>query len=160
VADHILAHAGLADLNTELEQFAVDPRSSPERIVAAHLANQLADVFWNSRSPGLATPDLPGPEQPEALAVPGDHRLRLNDDEGGAPIGPNPGQPCPEKAIGGGQFRPLHRALEDGELVTQGEDLQLKGCTATEDGQHGREQGREQPYRRQSTDSDQPPIYQ
>lgn len=55
--------------------------------------------------------------------MPGDHRLRLNDDEGGAPIGPQPGQLGPEEAISGGQFRPLHRALEDVELVAQGQDL-------------------------------------
>ena len=37
---HILANTGLADVDAELEQFAVDARLSPQRIVAAHLADQ------------------------------------------------------------------------------------------------------------------------
>jgi hypothetical protein len=41
-ADHVFAHAGLADVNAEFEEFTVDARSAPNRILAAHLANQSA----------------------------------------------------------------------------------------------------------------------
>jgi hypothetical protein len=34
------AHAGLADIDAEFEQFAVDAGRAPERILAAHLPNQ------------------------------------------------------------------------------------------------------------------------
>src|SRR6516164_6303036 len=37
---YILGNTGLADVDAQLEQFAVDARRSPQRIVAAHLANQ------------------------------------------------------------------------------------------------------------------------
>src|SRR6202162_3162400 len=41
--DYVLGHAGLADLDAELEEFAMDPRRSPQRIGNAHLADKLAD---------------------------------------------------------------------------------------------------------------------
>src|SRR5580692_2630036 len=45
--NHILGHAGLPDFDTELEQLAMDPRRSPQRIGNAHLADQLAYLQWN-----------------------------------------------------------------------------------------------------------------
>ena len=58
----VLAHAGLADINTEFEQLAVDARCTPKWILAAHLPNQLADFFRHRRTPGLAMTNFPGPE--------------------------------------------------------------------------------------------------
>src|SRR5258708_37856083 len=66
----VLAHAGLADIDAEFEQFAVDAGRAPKRILAAHLANQLANLFRHRWAPGLAVTNFPCPEQPEALAVP------------------------------------------------------------------------------------------
>jgi hypothetical protein len=40
---HAVAHAGLADVETELEQFTVDPRCARGRILPAHLADQIPD---------------------------------------------------------------------------------------------------------------------
>jgi hypothetical protein len=37
----------------------------------------------------LAMTNLPGPEQPEALPVPGNDGFRLDDDQGGSPIAPS-----------------------------------------------------------------------
>jgi hypothetical protein len=39
VADHLLADARLAHGNAKLEQFAMNPRCAPERVVAAHRMN-------------------------------------------------------------------------------------------------------------------------
>jgi hypothetical protein len=57
---HILRHARLSDFEIELQQFAVDTRSAPQRIVDAHLSDQRAQFridWWptTSRS-GLPTP--------------------------------------------------------------------------------------------------------
>ena len=41
VAHQVFAHAGLADVDAELEQFPVNARSAPERILPAHLADQI-----------------------------------------------------------------------------------------------------------------------
>ncbi len=92
--------------------------------------------------------------------MPGDHRLRFDDDEGGAPIGPNPGQQCPEQAISGGQPRPLHRALKNAELVAQSEDLDLEGRSAAERSPKRREECRKHDGGRESADEGQVPLYQ
>jgi hypothetical protein len=42
--DHILTDTGLADVDAELKEFAVDAWCTPKRVVAAHLANQLASA--------------------------------------------------------------------------------------------------------------------
>src|SRR2546426_4149259 len=51
VTDQVLAHAGLADVNTEFEQFAVNPGGSPGGVRSAHQTDQIAYVFWNRRTP-------------------------------------------------------------------------------------------------------------
>ena len=116
---------------------------APQRIVLAHPSDQRADVVgnrWPSRSPAA---DLPRPEQPDALAMPRDDSVRLDNDECRSPIRPDATQPCPQKPIRRGQRRPLHRAVENTELVTERDDLKLKGCTAAERQQEGREEGRD-----------------
>lgn len=138
---HVLADTGFPDDNTEFEKFAVNSRRSPERIFPAQPSDQLPDFFRDRRSAGPPTPDLPSPEEPESLAVPGDHSLWLNDDEGGSPIRPQTGKPCPEEAISGRQFRSLHRALENAKLVPQCDVFEVESGTATEDGYKSRAQG-------------------
>src|SRR5437899_12892436 len=49
--NQILAHAGLADVHTEFEQFAVNPGGSPGWVRSAHQTDQIAYVFWNRRTP-------------------------------------------------------------------------------------------------------------
>src|SRR5262245_29835959 len=41
---HVLADAALTDVDAEFEQLAMDAWCAPERILAAHSADQLADV--------------------------------------------------------------------------------------------------------------------
>src|SRR3979411_2499377 len=78
LAYDVLAHAGLTDVDAEFEQFAVDAGRAPKRILAAHFADQFSHVVGNRRSAGLTTTNFPGPEQPAALAVPGNDGLRLD----------------------------------------------------------------------------------
>jgi hypothetical protein len=42
---HVFCHGGLPDIDTKLEQFAMDPRCSPKRVRDAHVANELANVL-------------------------------------------------------------------------------------------------------------------
>jgi hypothetical protein len=53
--------------------------------------------------------------------------FRPDDDQGRSPIAPDFAQPSPEEPIGGCQFRPLHRATQDAELVPKCQGFQLKG---------------------------------
>ena len=41
---HVFCNRGLADVDPKLEQFAVNPRRSPQGVGNAHLQNELADI--------------------------------------------------------------------------------------------------------------------
>jgi hypothetical protein len=128
---HVLSDAGLADVDAEFEEFALDTWRAPQRVLSVQPSDQFAHVVWNrwpSRPP--ASP-LPLPKQPKARAMPRDDGGRLGDDEGGSPFGPGATKPPPEEPIRRGQLGSLHRTLEDTELVTQREHLELKGRAAT-----------------------------
>src|ERR1700723_3216677 len=79
--DHVLGHAGLSDIDAELEQLSMDPRRSPQRIGNAHLADKLAYLSRYSWSAPTA-PRLPPPVRSEPGAVPFNHGLRLHDRQG------------------------------------------------------------------------------
>src|SRR5207248_7311619 len=72
--DHVFAHAGLADVHTEFEQFAVNPGCAAGRVRSAHQTDQLTYVFRNRRTPVLPMPDLPCPKKAKACPVPSAHR--------------------------------------------------------------------------------------
>jgi hypothetical protein len=66
-ADHILAHARLADVDAEFEQLAVNSRSASEGVLTTHGANQRAHLLGNAGAARFTVSDLPGPEQAKAL---------------------------------------------------------------------------------------------
>ena len=73
--------------------------------------------------------------------MPGNHGFRLHDHQGGPPAAPDSRQPRPEDAICRCQLRSLLGcALEDTDLVAEGEDLELEGRSATEGRQERREE--------------------
>jgi hypothetical protein len=74
VPDHVLADAGLPDVDAELQQFAVNVGSAPQWIFAAQHADQLANLFRHRGTAGLAMANLSAPEQAKALPLPADHR--------------------------------------------------------------------------------------
>src|SRR5262249_6812865 len=71
-ADHVFGDRGLGDLNSKFEQFAVDPRRTPKRIVTAHCSNQIASFLWNLRTSRSPMTFFPGPIPPKSLTVPVD----------------------------------------------------------------------------------------
>jgi len=94
------------------------PTLTPQWIVAAQHADQLANLFRHRGTAGLAMANLPAPEQAKALPLLADHRSGPDDGNAGLPAVPDQGEPCPEQAVSGVQLRPLDRALEHAELVT------------------------------------------
>src|SRR6188768_3884111 len=94
-----------------------------------HGENQLAYV----RSPRLTVSDLPGPEQAKAFPVPANDGRGLDDKDAGLPIVPDVAQPGPQQAIRRCQFRPFDGALQNADLMTESEDLELKRRTAAEE---------------------------
>ena len=81
-ANHVPPNRAGGVLDPELEpQLEGDPILAPTRVVLAHPFDE-RDV--PSRNPGPADPSASGlapPEQPEALSVPANHGLRLDDHE-------------------------------------------------------------------------------
>src|ERR1700676_3037450 len=75
--DDVFCHAGLSDIDAELEQLSMDPRRSPQRIGNAHLVDKPA---YLQRNCWPATPRFrfPASIKTEAGAMPFDHGLRLN----------------------------------------------------------------------------------
>ena len=137
-ADHVLAHAGFPDIDAQLPQFAVDAGCTPQRIVAAHRADQVTDLGGNGRSARLAAADLPGPEELKSFAVPGNHGLGFYDRERRPPAAPHPGERHPEEAVRHRQLRPFGAALQDSDLMAESDVLKLQGCTGFEQRREGR----------------------
>ena len=160
MADHVLAHARFAAGKAKLEQFAMNPRCAPERVVPAHRTNQGSDVRRDCRSSQLSPSNLPGPEQAEALAVPTDHRRRLHDDGARLPIHPDRRQPGPQESIRGRQLRPLHRPPQNTELMTEGQTLKLKRRTMAKESQESRRQRNQGGRTWESREERQPSLYQ
>ena len=111
--------------------------SGPQRILAVQFADQFTDLYRDGRPPRLPMPDLPCPEQAKALVVPRDDGVRFDDDQSVPPVAPYRAQPCPKESIGWPQFRPLHRPIEDAQLMAQREVLQLQGGSRFEDDGRG-----------------------
>ena len=74
---HVLGHAGLSDIDADLEEFSMDPRRSPQRIGNAHLADKLAYLQRNCW-PATSRFRFPSPIESEPGAMPFDYGLRLN----------------------------------------------------------------------------------
>ena len=155
-----VSFSNFADGNAKLEQFAVNPRCAPERVVAAHRTNQGSDVRRDRRSARLSPLNFPCPEQPEALAMPTDHRRRLDNDGTRLPIRPDRRQPGPQESIRSRQLRTLHRTLQNTELMTKGQNLKLKRRSLAKESQESRRQRNQGRRTRESKEGRQPPIYQ
>ncbi len=108
----------------------MDAWCAPQRVLAAHPANQLARFGRHARTTGRAMTGFPRPEEAEACPVPTDDRLGFHDNQRGTPVPPSYCQPCPQEPVHRGQLRSFHRPLNNGELVAQSQYLQLKVCTA------------------------------
>ncbi len=80
-ARHVFGDGRLADLDAQLQQFSMDPRRTPERVLTAHLPDQVAHVIRNRRPPGPPSRS-PAPVQAEATAMPAHQRLGLEDHRG------------------------------------------------------------------------------
>src|SRR5262249_10572026 len=80
MSDHVFGNRSLRDLNSEFEQFAVDPRRTPKRVLTADCSNQIASFLWNLGTSGSHMTCFPSPIQPESLTMPVDDGFRLDDD--------------------------------------------------------------------------------
>ena len=68
----------------------MDPGSAPQRVFAAHAADQGADIAWHRWASAAAPPRLPRPVKSEAFPVPADDGFRLHDHQHITPIRQEP----------------------------------------------------------------------
>ena len=116
---HVARHGREAHREAELREFCMNLPSAP-RIVRCELLDQCSNFgrdWWASQS----RPRNPSPVEPESIAVPSHHRVRLDNDEGMLPPWPEPGERDPECAIERGQPGLRFHLIVGGKLLAKGE---------------------------------------
>src|SRR5438309_3267998 len=76
--DHVFGDARLRDFKPELEQFAVDARRAPQRVLDTHSPDQCAQLGVNPRPPSKRA-RLPTPVPTKAGPMPTNERLGTDD---------------------------------------------------------------------------------
>jgi hypothetical protein len=66
------------------------------------------------------------------MAMPADNSGGLHHGQSCLPTAPNRAQPSPEEPVSDGQLGTFDGALQDTDLMAQGEDLELKGRSTPE----------------------------
>ncbi len=121
-ANHVSGHGQLCDLVAEQMKLRTDPASSPGGVVAGHATDEDPDLPIQRRPPAPA-PRLPAPVEAKSLAVPAEYRLGLHDEQARSPASPQAREPDPEDPISPMKPRTRRRALEDVDLLAEGDVL-------------------------------------
>jgi len=112
-------HGPLRDLDAKFAQFAMDARRSPQRIRGGHLVHQGANGRIRTRAAGAPPFRALRPAATEPIAVSPQHRLRLHDDEGGAPFPPGFAEKDPKEPIGWAEPWAFAATCQCGQLLTK-----------------------------------------
>src|SRR3954451_12263880 len=138
MSQHVFSNSRFGDVDSEFEQLTVYSWSTPHGIVATHHPDQITNLLRHSGASGLPAPDFPSPVQTKALAMPGDDRLWLHDQQSGFPVRPELTEPDPHNPIDRPQLQPpRRRPAQHAELVPQGKILQAQFDRGlTQAGQH------------------------
>src|SRR5260370_40350848 len=102
-------------------KFCLDPRCSPSQILTGHSSNKIANLWVYLRASNPASSGLPAPIALEALPMPFDNCLWLNDDEDRAPVAPQMRQGDPKQTIATTKPRSIRGTLQNQQLLTQSE---------------------------------------
>src|SRR5262249_17432115 len=88
MADHVFGDGCFGNRNAQFQHFAVNPRCSPERVMATDSSNQIARLPRNTGASRSAVTNLPGPVPLKCLTMPTDDGFRFDDDQSRAPTRP------------------------------------------------------------------------
>ncbi len=110
----------------------MNARRSPERVFSAQGPDEVPDCSGDGWAACFAATNLPVPEQAEGVTMLADNRGGLDDGQSCLQMVPNRAQPSPQEPVSDGQFRTFDGALEDTDLMAQGEDLEMKRSSAPE----------------------------
>jgi hypothetical protein len=121
----------------------IDPRrKAHDRSLSPHV------VLGGMQKPGsfsrtaFAMATLPSPVQSESLPMPRNHRLWLDDDEGGSPASPQTREPNPQEPVGSAQTNATASAgaLQDQQLMAECQDPNMQSCASSEAARSGEKQ--------------------
>src|SRR6476620_12176612 len=101
--------------------------SAPARVGQAHFPDQIAN-FWRYTRSSFRMATLPIPIQSKPLAMPGDDRLRLDQEQCRAPIVPQSRKPDPQDTVSPteAQPTPTARTLQEQKLMPERKNLCLQ----------------------------------
>src|SRR3954454_14836381 len=104
----------------------MDARRAPRRILSFHAADQVSDFFAYLRPPHSLPAGSPSPEQAVSGAMPRDHRSGLDENECFGPVGADPTNDHPEKAVEWIHLGARPFALVNGKLLSKSDRLQCQ----------------------------------
>ena len=103
----------------------MNPGSAPSKVLLRHLPDKTPDLGTCRRAAGHGPP---APEKAERAAVPGDHGVRLDENQGVLPAAPVTEDEGPESAVPARERQSIGtRSFQHTELVTESENLGGEG---------------------------------
>ena len=110
----------------------MDPRGAPERVLAAHTADEITGFARDGRASISPPSRFPSPIKAKAFAMPTDDSLWLHNDQHLTPVWQDPRKDHPQQPICQTQRRTWRGPLDRGELMAKRQELQLKNRAAAE----------------------------
>ena len=105
-------------MNAQLGEFGLNAWASPRGVGLPHLPNQRDEVAGEAGSSSAAA-RFPTPEEVKAKAMPSDHNLGLEVEQGVWPLWPKAPKPNPKESVGGAEFRFVRLSFEHCELMSE-----------------------------------------
>jgi len=114
-------NSALGDRDPEHFELAVNPGCAPKRIGGGHLLDQSAEFCGGAGATSAPALRLgqPGPESAEAFALPADHSICLDVNQGMSPVGPQVAESDPKYPVQVCQQRALPFSLKRCDLHSQ-----------------------------------------
>jgi hypothetical protein len=121
------------EIETQLEQFAMNARRSPGRIFSHHTEDQGANLFAD-RLPSsyLADSGDPRPIQTKSCSMPVHDGSRSDQDERLPPLGPKRSQGDPEQLVQGSESTARSFGVESQQLPTESQVFEDEVLAGTE----------------------------
>ena len=116
---HQFGHCSLEYLDSQLEQLAMNPWCSAERVGVRHLNDKVTDLGADRRPAWAFTSGLVPPEQLETLSMPPNDSLGFDDDQWLPPVYPKATRHYPEKTVFCSNLRPFLVTFPDGQLLAE-----------------------------------------
>jgi hypothetical protein len=131
---HPSEYGSFRNLETKHLQLAMNSRCTPGAILGYHPEDEIAH-FATRGFPSYANVFArnPFPIQLESGPMPVDDRLRPHNNKRSPPTGPKSPQQNPKDPVGYTEARPRMSVRQGGELLSQGQVLQKKIASASQD---------------------------